>query len=72
MDPRQDLEPLLLRVEEAAGLASLGRSKAYEMVASGEWPSVAIGRCRRVPLDGLRRWVEQQAAEADRSLLRRP
>lgn len=54
------LEPLLLRVSEAAALTGLGRSKAYELVASGEWPSVTIGRCVRVPLAGLRAWVERQ------------
>ena len=56
------VEPILLRVERAAELTSISQAKAYTLVASGEWPSVTIGRCRRVPLEGLRRWVVRQAA----------
>jgi excisionase family DNA binding protein len=56
----EELERLLLRVEEAARMTGLGRSKAYELVATGEWPSVTIGRCVRVPLAGLRDWVVRQ------------
>ncbi len=54
------MQKLLLRIAEAAELASLGRSKAYELVATGEWPSVRIGRAVRVPRDGLIDWVERQ------------
>jgi excisionase family DNA binding protein len=60
------VERLLLRVPEAAELTGLGKSKAYELVASGEWPSVTIGRSIRVPLAGLRAWVEEQERRCDR------
>src|SRR5207249_1018575 len=43
------MDKLLLRVEEAAALASVSRTTGYELVASGQWPSVQIGRARRVP-----------------------
>lgn len=51
------VERLLLRISEAAELAGVGRTTAYALVASGEWPSVTIGRAVRVPLAGLREWV---------------
>jgi len=60
------VERLLLRVPEAAELTGLGKSKTYELVASGEWPSVTIGRSIRVPLAGLRAWVEEQERRCDR------
>ncbi len=50
-------EPLLLRVPDAARLASVGRTLAFELVARGEWPSVRLGRAVRVPVDGLRAWI---------------
>ena len=53
-------EPWLLRVEEAARLLGLGRSKVYELVRSGEIPSITIGRSRRVPVNELRRWTEER------------
>ncbi|MEQ8834779.1 MAG: helix-turn-helix domain-containing protein [Longimicrobiales bacterium] len=61
------MEKLLLRVGEAAEMASLGRSKAYEMVATGEWPSVTIGRAVRVPLDGLIDWIEEQKRSSEQA-----
>lgn len=60
------VERLLLRVPEAAELTGLGKSKAYELVASGEWPSVTIGRSIRVPLAGLRAWVAEQERRCGR------
>lgn len=53
------LEPLLVRVEEAARLLSLGRSTIYEMMDSGELPSVKCGTARRIPLAALRKWVDE-------------
>lgn len=53
------LEPLLVRVEEAARLLSLGRSTIYEMMDSGELPSVRCGAARRIPIAVLRKWVEE-------------
>ena len=64
MNGSANVEPLLLRVEEAARLAGVGRSLAYEKVSSGEWPSIVIGRARRVPLEGLRRWVDRELAKS--------
>ncbi len=57
------MEQGLLRIEEAARYLSLGRSKTYQLVASGELPVVRIGRSVRVPAAALRRWVEQQAEQ---------
>ena len=56
-------EKLLLRVPEAAEMTSVGRSKAYELVAGGEWPSIRVGRSVRVPLAGLLEWVKRKTDE---------
>ena len=58
------MEKLLLRVAEAAELASVGRTKAYELIGSGAWPVVRVGAAVRVPLAGLRAWVEAQTQQA--------
>lgn len=54
------IEPLLVRVEEAARILSLSRSTIYEMLDSGELPSVRRGSARRIPLAAVRAWVERQ------------
>ena len=44
------MDKSLLTVEEAAKRLAIGRTKAYELVASGELQSVTIGQCRTVPV----------------------
>ena len=56
------MDPLLVRVEEAARLLGLGRSKVYELVGSGELRSVAIGRSRRIPASAIREWLDAKLA----------
>ncbi len=38
----------------------IGSTKAYELVATGEIPSVRIGRSIRVSRQELERWLEAQ------------
>jgi excisionase family DNA binding protein len=56
-------ERLLYRPSEVGEAIGVCRSKAYELIASGEIPSIRIGGCVRVPLDKLREWIERKAAE---------
>ena len=51
-------DDLLLTPEEAARALRVGRNKVYELIASGDLPSVKLGRCRRIPVDALRRFVD--------------
>ena len=55
------VEALLLRADEAAIVLGIGRTKVFEMLASGELPAIRIGRCVRVPKDRLERWIDEQA-----------
>jgi excisionase family DNA binding protein len=54
---------LLLRPEEAARLLAIGRSKLFELLASGELASVRIGRLRRVPLRAVEEFIEVRVAD---------
>ena len=54
-------EKLLLRPMEAAEAIGVGRSKVYELLATGALPSVRIGASIRVPVDRLRAWIAQQS-----------
>ena len=59
------MEPnaIFLRVEEAARVLALGRSKVYELMLSGELRSVTVGRSRRVPVEALNEYVAKKLAE---------
>ena len=56
-------EVRLLRLAAVAELLSISKTKAYELVASGEIPSVRLGRSVRVPLKALREWVLEQTSK---------
>lgn len=53
----------LYRVEEAAALLNLGRSKTWEMCSAGDLKTVRIGRSVRVPAEELDRFVAERIAE---------
>ena len=53
-----DREWLTLR--EMQEMFSIGRTKAWQLVASGEVPAVKIGRSVRVSRRELERWLEEQ------------
>lgn len=64
--------PEMLRVEEAAGFLRISRTRAYDEVAiyrrtHGErgLPSIAIGRCLRIPKPALARWIDAQLGTTD-------
>jgi excisionase family DNA binding protein len=64
MTQPQNDEKLLLRVEEAGKLLSLGRAKAYQMAQSGKTPGVVrMGRSVRVSAAALRGWVKDQTEQ---------
>ena len=51
------MERMLLRIPEVADRLTLSRSKVYELIRSGDLPSVQIGRVRRVRLHDLESFV---------------
>ena len=68
MDATQGKRPpekMLLTVEEAAKILSIGRTLLYDLVMRGKVASVKIGNARRIPLSALQAYVdnltEQQA-----------
>jgi excisionase family DNA binding protein len=54
---------LMLRPTEAADAIGVSRSKAYELIARGDIPSVKVGGCVRVPVKALNAWIERQLTE---------
>ncbi len=42
------------RIEQAARFLGVSKSRIYLMMASGELPSVKLGKCRRIPRRALK------------------
>jgi len=59
------MDRILLRPIEVAEAIGIGRSKVYELLASGELPSIRIGSSLRVPVAALRDWIEARTREQD-------
>jgi len=55
-------EALLLDSREVARLLSIGRTKAFELMAREQLPVVRIGRCVRVSRHALESWIAQAIA----------
>ena len=55
----RDRRQLLVNVREAAALLGVGRTTAYELIASGELEVVHIGRSTRVPVTSIEDYVER-------------
>ncbi len=55
---------LLLRVPEVAKALGLGRTKVYELIATGELPVIRLGRAIRVSVTALQKWVEEREKQS--------
>lgn len=57
-----ELKADLLRIEEAAKVLRVGKTKLYELIGRGEIPVVRMGSWTvRISRRALDAWVEQQA-----------
>jgi excisionase family DNA binding protein len=56
------VEKLLMTVHEVAAALGLGRTKVYELIATGQLTAVRVGAAVRVPVEAVRLWVEERAA----------
>lgn len=59
---------LLLSVDEAAAVMSLGRSSVYDLVMRREIASIKVGRMRRIPLAALENFVARQLTGSKREV----
>ena len=62
------LEPGRVTVEEAAGRLCVGRTLRYQQGRRGALPSVRVGRCRRIAVADIERYVEHLREHANRRM----
>lgn len=61
MDTETGRRPrLLLTVEDASDVLSIGRTTMFHLIRTGQVPTVRIGRLRRVSMDALRAFAREQ------------
>jgi len=60
MSERQSVEPICVRINDAARMIGVGRTKLYELIATGEVETVKIGTATRVTTASLRALVRRR------------
>lgn len=53
-------DPICVRVNEAARMIGVGRTKLYEMIAAGEIETVKLGKATRITTASLHDLVRRQ------------
>lgn len=64
----REIEPLLLRIPEAAKVLAISERLAYDWVRDGIIPIVTLGNKRRVPVGLLRELVARREAERTKAV----
>lgn len=64
MSDHQYVEPICVRVNDAARMIGIGRTKLYELIATGEIETVKIGKATRVTTASLRGLVDRQRVDS--------
>ncbi|ANY21140.1 Helix-turn-helix domain protein [Tsuneonella dongtanensis] len=62
MSRQQTVEPICVRVNDAARMIGVGRTKLYELISSGELETVKLGKATRVTTASLHELVERHRA----------
>jgi excisionase family DNA binding protein len=57
------LQKLLVSIPEAGRILGISRSKLYDLLRSGNVPSVYIGRSRRIRIKDLESFTDQGGAQ---------
>jgi len=53
--------PITVRVREACRLTGIGRSKLYELIATGEIEIIKVGAITLLPVASLTRFLQRKA-----------
>jgi len=64
MSAQQPVEPICVRINDAARMIGIGRTKLYELIATGELETVKIGKATRITTASLRGLVDRQRVDS--------
>ncbi|MDX8347811.1 helix-turn-helix domain-containing protein [Cognatiyoonia sp. IB215446] len=56
--------PIAVSPDEAARLASVGRTTLYAALAKGDLPSIKIGTRRLIRVDAIRDWLARNETDS--------
>lgn len=59
MSGQQSVDPICVRVTDAARMIGVGRTKLYQLISNGELETIKIGKVTRITMASLHRLVER-------------
>jgi len=62
MSGHPPVEPICVRVNDAARMIGVGRTKLYELISNGELETIKIGKATRITMASLHNLVERHRA----------
>ena len=60
MTAPQPVKPICVRINDAARIIGIGRTKLYELIASGELETVKFGKATRITTASLEEMVRRR------------
>ena len=60
MSDLQPVEPICVRINDAARMIGIGRTKLYELISTGELEAVKIGKATRVTTASIHELVSRR------------
>lgn len=60
MSGHQPVEPICVRINDAARMIGVGRTKLYELISCGELETVKIGKATRITTASLHELIKQR------------
>lgn len=60
MSDLQPVEPICVRINDAAYMIGIGRTKLYELISTGELETVKIGKATRVTTTSIHELIRRR------------
>jgi excisionase family DNA binding protein len=60
MSGHKPVEPICVRINDAARMIGVGRTKLYELISCGELETVKIGKATRITTASLHELIKQR------------
>lgn len=64
MTAHQPPDPICVRVNDAASMIGVGRTKLYELIAAGEVETAKLGKSTRITIASLHDLIRRQRGAA--------
>ena len=58
------MEPMAVSAPEAARLLGVSKPKVYELMNRADFPAFKLGGRTLISVDGLRKWIQEQAVKS--------